>query len=83
MTHLVSSYYNWNFFSLNYSSHFSWLSAFDAGSGAINFIIDHAEIDYVFVQDKKVKEVIEHKNYFIGKFYGEVVKMTFLMKLTL
>lgn len=28
------------------------------GSGAINFIIDHAEIDYVFVQDKKVKELL-------------------------
>lgn len=28
------------------------------GPGAINYIIDHAEIDYVFVQDKKVKEVL-------------------------
>lgn len=28
-----------------------------AGSGAVNFIIDHAEVDFVFVQDKKVKEV--------------------------
>lgn len=30
---------------------------FDAGAGAVNFIIDHAEIDFVFIQDKKVKEV--------------------------
>ena len=29
----------------------------EAGSGAVNFIIDHAEIDFIFVQDKKVKEV--------------------------
>ena len=29
----------------------------DAGPLAVNYIIDHAEIDFVFVQDKKVKEV--------------------------
>ncbi|XP_027934376.1 long chain acyl-CoA synthetase 1-like [Vigna unguiculata] len=28
------------------------------GPGAVNYIIDHAEIDVVFVQDKKVKEVL-------------------------
>ncbi|CAK7348469.1 unnamed protein product [Dovyalis caffra] len=28
------------------------------GPRAVNFIIDHAEIDYVFVQDKKVKELL-------------------------
>ncbi|PNX85558.1 long chain acyl-CoA synthetase 1-like protein, partial [Trifolium pratense] len=28
------------------------------GPGAVNFIIDHAEIDFVFVQDKKVKELL-------------------------
>ncbi|KAI9082687.1 hypothetical protein K1719_035556 [Acacia pycnantha] len=28
------------------------------GAGAINFIIDHAEVDFVFVQDKKVKELL-------------------------
>uniref|UniRef100_A0A5B6ZS97 Putative long chain acyl-CoA synthetase 1 n=1 Tax=Davidia involucrata TaxID=16924 RepID=A0A5B6ZS97_DAVIN len=28
------------------------------GPAAINFIIDHAEIDYVFIQDKKVKELL-------------------------
>ncbi|KOM35344.1 hypothetical protein LR48_Vigan02g149400 [Vigna angularis] len=28
------------------------------GPGAVNYIIDHAEIDIVFVQDKKVKEVL-------------------------
>ncbi|KAE9611870.1 putative long-chain-fatty-acid--CoA ligase [Lupinus albus] len=28
------------------------------GPGAVNFIIDHAELDFVFVQDKKVKEVL-------------------------
>ncbi|XP_057460540.1 long chain acyl-CoA synthetase 1-like [Actinidia eriantha] len=28
------------------------------GSGAVNFIIDHAEIDFIFVQDKKVKELL-------------------------
>ncbi|XP_019441273.1 PREDICTED: long chain acyl-CoA synthetase 1 [Lupinus angustifolius] len=28
------------------------------GPGAVNFIIDHAEVDFVFVQDKKVKEVL-------------------------
>ncbi|XP_022156999.1 long chain acyl-CoA synthetase 1 isoform X2 [Momordica charantia] len=28
------------------------------GHGAVNFIIDHAEIDIVFVQDKKVKELL-------------------------
>lgn len=27
------------------------------GSGAISYIIEHAEIDVVFVQDKKMKEV--------------------------
>nr|XP_043635458.1 long chain acyl-CoA synthetase 1-like [Erigeron canadensis] len=28
------------------------------GAGAINFILDHAEVDVVFVQDKKVKELL-------------------------
>ncbi|KAH9730867.1 Long chain acyl-CoA synthetase 1 [Citrus sinensis] len=28
------------------------------GPGAVNFILDHAEIDFVFVQDKKVKELL-------------------------
>ncbi|KAF3436566.1 hypothetical protein FNV43_RR23658 [Rhamnella rubrinervis] len=28
------------------------------GPGAVNFIIDHAEIDFVIVQDKKVKELL-------------------------
>ncbi|GLU16722.1 hypothetical protein SLE2022_331390 [Rubroshorea leprosula] len=28
------------------------------GPGAVNFIIDHAELDFVFVQDKKVKELL-------------------------
>ncbi|XP_061337673.1 long chain acyl-CoA synthetase 1-like isoform X2 [Gastrolobium bilobum] len=28
------------------------------GPGAVNYIIDHAEVDFVFVQDKKVKEVL-------------------------
>ncbi|CAM8927464.1 unnamed protein product [Rhodiola kirilowii] len=28
------------------------------GPGAVNFIIDHAEIDYVFVQDKKLKQIL-------------------------
>ncbi|XP_010270843.1 PREDICTED: long chain acyl-CoA synthetase 1-like isoform X1 [Nelumbo nucifera] len=28
------------------------------GPGAVNFIIEHAEIDFVFVQDKKVKELL-------------------------
>ncbi|XP_058084147.1 long chain acyl-CoA synthetase 1-like [Magnolia sinica] len=28
------------------------------GPGAVDFIIQHAEIDYVFVQDKKVKELL-------------------------
>ncbi|KAK7344362.1 hypothetical protein VNO77_13882 [Canavalia gladiata] len=28
------------------------------GPGAVDFIIDHAEIDFVFVQDKKVKELL-------------------------
>ncbi|KAJ7008132.1 hypothetical protein NC653_006983 [Populus alba x Populus x berolinensis] len=28
------------------------------GPRAVNFIIDHAEIDFVFVQDKKVKELL-------------------------
>lgn len=27
------------------------------GAGAVDFIIDHAEIDVIFVQDKKIKEV--------------------------
>ncbi|KAB1199891.1 Long chain acyl-CoA synthetase 1 [Morella rubra] len=30
----------------------------DAGAGAVNFILDHAEVDFVFVQDKKVKELL-------------------------
>lgn len=29
------------------------------GPRAVNFIIDHAEIDFVFVQDKKVKELLD------------------------
>ncbi|XP_062004420.1 long chain acyl-CoA synthetase 1-like isoform X2 [Rosa rugosa] len=29
------------------------------GPGAVNFIIDHAEVDVVFVQDKKVKELLK------------------------
>ncbi|XP_027109281.1 long chain acyl-CoA synthetase 1-like isoform X3 [Coffea arabica] len=28
------------------------------GPGAVDFIIDHAEIDFVFIQDKKVKELL-------------------------
>ncbi|KAL6525886.1 Long-chain-fatty-acid--CoA ligase 2 (Long-chain acyl-CoA synthetase 2) (Fatty acid activator 2) [Orobanche minor] len=28
------------------------------GPGAVNYILDHAEIDVVFVQDKKVKEIL-------------------------
>ncbi|GLT64906.1 hypothetical protein SLA2020_373690 [Shorea laevis] len=28
------------------------------GPGAVNFIIDHAELDFAFVQDKKVKELL-------------------------
>ncbi|KAG6648036.1 hypothetical protein I3843_07G118500 [Carya illinoinensis] len=28
------------------------------GPGAVNFILDHAEVDFVFVQDKKVKELL-------------------------
>ncbi|CAL0316504.1 unnamed protein product [Lupinus luteus] len=28
------------------------------GPGAVNFIIDHAEIDFIFIQDKKIKEVL-------------------------
>uniref|UniRef100_A0A5B6ZQR3 Putative long chain acyl-CoA synthetase 1 n=1 Tax=Davidia involucrata TaxID=16924 RepID=A0A5B6ZQR3_DAVIN len=31
------------------------------GSGAVNYIIDHAEIDFIFVQDKKVKELLNHE----------------------
>lgn len=34
----------------------------DAGPGAVNFILDHAEVDFVFVQDKKLKEVRISKN---------------------
>ena len=30
---------------------------FDSGPGAIDYIIDHAEIDYVFVHPYKVNEV--------------------------
>ncbi|CAI0406053.1 unnamed protein product [Linum tenue] len=29
-----------------------------AGPNAVNFIIDHAEVDFVFVQDKKVNELL-------------------------
>ncbi|KAI3951732.1 hypothetical protein MKW98_013790 [Papaver atlanticum] len=28
------------------------------GSGAVDYIIEHAEVDYVFVQDKKVKQLL-------------------------
>ncbi|XP_038986807.1 long chain acyl-CoA synthetase 1-like [Phoenix dactylifera] len=35
------------------------LSLFMAtGSGAINYIIEHAEVDVVFVQDKNMKEIL-------------------------
>jgi hypothetical protein len=33
----------------------------NAGPGAVNFILNHAEVDFVFVQDKKVKEVRTEK----------------------
>jgi len=36
---------------------FLYIYIFNAGPGAVNYIINHAEIDVVFVQDKKVKEV--------------------------
>ncbi|XP_057439186.1 long chain acyl-CoA synthetase 1-like [Lotus japonicus] len=29
------------------------------GAGAVNFIIDHAEVDFVFVQDKKVIQLLD------------------------
>ncbi|KAK6937241.1 AMP-dependent synthetase/ligase [Dillenia turbinata] len=29
-----------------------------AGPGAVNYIIEHAEVDFVFVQDKKVKQLL-------------------------
>ncbi|KAL5134203.1 Long chain acyl-CoA synthetase 1 [Glycine soja] len=32
-----------------------WIVAME-GPGAANFIIDHAEVDFVFIEDKKVKE---------------------------
>ncbi|KAJ9171699.1 hypothetical protein P3X46_015023 [Hevea brasiliensis] len=28
------------------------------GAGAVNFIIDHAEVDFVFIQEKKVKQLL-------------------------
>ncbi|XP_057428087.1 long chain acyl-CoA synthetase 1-like [Lotus japonicus] len=28
------------------------------GPGAVNFIIDHSDVDFVFIQDKKVKELL-------------------------
>jgi hypothetical protein len=31
------------------------------GAGAVDYIIDHAEIDVVFIQDKKIKEVPSNK----------------------
>jgi hypothetical protein len=31
------------------------------GAGAVDYIIDHAEIDVVFIQDKKIKEVSSNK----------------------
>lgn len=33
------------------------ITHYDAGTGAVNYIIDHAEADFVFIQDRKVKEV--------------------------
>ncbi|PKI44483.1 hypothetical protein CRG98_035118 [Punica granatum] len=30
------------------------------GAGAVNYIIDHAEINFVFIQDKKAKELLNH-----------------------
>jgi hypothetical protein len=35
----------------------------NAGTGAVNFILQHAEVDFVFVQDKKVKEVRTEKTF--------------------
>ena len=37
------------------------------GPGAANFIIDHAEVDFVFIEDKKVKEVRKKDQFFIKK----------------
>lgn len=34
-----------------------------SGAGAIDYIIDHAEIDYVFVHPLKVKEVSTSSSY--------------------
>ncbi|KAG5054645.1 hypothetical protein JHK85_007155 [Glycine max] len=36
-----------------------WIVAME-GPGAANFIIDHAEVDFVFIEDKKVKEGKEY-----------------------
>ncbi|KAH1257434.1 Long chain acyl-CoA synthetase 1 [Glycine max] len=37
---------------------FVCLSMTPLGPGAANFIIDHAEVDFVFIEDKKVKELL-------------------------
>lgn len=35
-----------------------WLIDFCwSGAGSVDYILEHAEIDFVFVQDKKVKQV--------------------------
>lgn len=43
------------------------------GAGAVDYIIDHAEIEFVFVQDKKVEQVRSliylHGRCFIFFFY--------------
>lgn len=46
----------------------------DAGPGAVNFIIDHAELEVVFVQDKKVKEV---RNKYLDLHFYQILYSTY------
>lgn len=50
----------------------------DAGAGAVNFILDHAEVDFVFVQDKKVKEVRTQKTKKIHLLFDKMIDLTTL-----
>ncbi|KAJ0960790.1 hypothetical protein J5N97_001349 [Dioscorea zingiberensis] len=43
------------------------------GPGAVDYIVEHAEIDFVFVQDKKVKELLSPDCKSVRRLKGEIL----------
>lgn len=48
-----------------------------AGPGAVDYIIEHAEINFVFVQDKKVKQVRAQQLIFSAFLFNSPVNLFF------